>query len=111
MRFETFSYLPAMSETEREAQIASLLARGLIPAIEYHERPRPRDHYWRMWNLPMFEARSAGEVIAEIDACAAEHPDAYIKVLGYDSTRQGQSAFVVRRPSPDGAVDRPATVL
>jgi ribulose bisphosphate carboxylase small subunit len=37
-------------------------------------------------------------MLAEIDQCAAANPDAEIKLVGYDSIRQGQVvAFVVRR--------------
>ena len=71
-----------------------------MPAIEYTTDPGPRNVYWSMWKLPLFDARTADEVLAEVDACAAAHPEAYVKLIGYDPKRQGQVAsFVVRRPA------------
>jgi ribulose-bisphosphate carboxylase small chain len=53
-----------------------------------------------MWKLPMFDAATAGQVLAEVDACARAHPEAFVKLTGYDAKRQGQVAsFVVRRPA------------
>ncbi len=53
-----------------------------------------------MWKLPLFEARTGQEVLAEIEACLQAHPDSFVKLNGYDPKRQGQAAsFVVHRPS------------
>lgn len=99
-RLETFSYLPPLSEDELALQVGSVLGRRLVPAIEYATDPGPRTVYWSMWKLPMFDAVTAGEVLAEVDACARAHPDAFVKLTGYDPKRQGQVAsFVVRRPA------------
>jgi ribulose-bisphosphate carboxylase small chain len=38
-------------------------------------------------------------VLAELEACRMAHPDAYIKINGYDPVRQGQVvSFVAFRP-------------
>lgn len=98
-RFETFSYLPPLSEDELVAQIEHLLRAGYVPAIEHTATPGPRELYWSLWKLPLFEASSAGEVLAEIDACAALHPSSYVRLIGYDPRRQGQVlSLVARRP-------------
>ncbi|MGZ5212319.1 MAG: ribulose bisphosphate carboxylase small subunit [Actinomycetota bacterium] len=99
-RLETFSYLPPLSDDELELQVGSILERRLVPAIEFAVDPGPRTVYWSMWKLPMFDATTAGEVLAEVDACAHAHPEAFVKLAGYDAKRQGQVAsFVVRRPA------------
>jgi ribulose-bisphosphate carboxylase small chain len=99
-RLETFSYLPPMSDEEVASQVRSILERRLVPAIEYATDPGPRTVYWSMWNLPMFDATTSEQVLAEVDGCARAHPDAFVKLTGYDATRQGQVAsFVVRRPA------------
>ena len=105
MAHETFSYLPPLTDGELRAQIANLLDRQLIPAIEFAERPTARDSYWQMWKLPLVHRPSdPDEVLTELDACSAANPDAQVKLVGYDSVRQGQVvAFVVRRPR-EGAV-------
>lgn len=99
-RLETFSYLPPLSDEELALQVGSILERRLVPAIEYATDPGPRTVYWSMWKLPLFDAATAGEVLAEVDACERAHPEAFVKLTGYDAKRQGQVAsFVVRRPA------------
>ena len=105
MPYETFSYLPPLTEAELRAQIFDLTTRGLIPAIEYAERPEARDSFWRLWKLPMVRRPAdPDEVLGELDACSAANPDAHVKLVGYDRVRQGQVvSFIVRRPR-EGAV-------
>ncbi|HYM50860.1 MAG TPA: ribulose bisphosphate carboxylase small subunit [Candidatus Limnocylindrales bacterium] len=99
MRLETFSYLPPMSTQQVAKQVQYLLTQGLVPAIEYVREPKPTDHYWSMWKLPLFDARAAEDVLAEIEACRAAHPDCYIKLIGYDRGRQSQAvSFVAHQP-------------
>lgn len=99
MKLETFSYLPALMTQQILRQVHYLLRQGLVPAIEYVEMPAARDHYWTMWKLPLFEARAAEDVLAEIEACKTANPHSYIKLIGYDRRRQTQAvSFVVNRP-------------
>jgi ribulose-bisphosphate carboxylase small chain len=99
MPSETFSYLPPLTDAEVRAQIDHLHDEGLIPGIEWSNRPSPYDSFWHLWKLPFVDHPSADAVLAEIDQCAAANPRAQIKLVGYDSVRQGQVvSFVVRRP-------------
>jgi ribulose-bisphosphate carboxylase small chain len=100
MRLETFSYLPALSSDQLERQVRAILDRGLVVGLEYTTAPDPRDHYWTMWNLPLFGLADPAAVLAELDACRQANPGAFIKVNGYDRTRQGQVvSFVASRPA------------
>jgi ribulose-bisphosphate carboxylase small chain len=99
-RLETFSYLPPLTDEQVTAQTGSILERGLIPAIEHTTEPGPRNTYWSLWKLPLFDARTPEAVLAEVEACARANPHAYVRLSGYDPKRQGQVAsFVIRRPS------------
>jgi ribulose-bisphosphate carboxylase small chain len=99
-RMETFSYLPPLTEDEIRSQVRNLTRQGLIPGIEYSAAPQPRDSYWTLWKLPFVERPAPDVVLAEVDACAAANPQAHVKLVGYDSVRQGQVvSFVVRRPA------------
>jgi ribulose-bisphosphate carboxylase small chain len=99
MKLETFSYLPALTTQQVTPQVQCLLQRGLVPAIEYVDKPTACDHYWTMWKLPLFDARAAEDVLAEIEACKAANLHRFIKLIGYDRRRQTQAmSFVVRRP-------------
>jgi ribulose-bisphosphate carboxylase small chain len=100
MQLETFSYLPPLTEAELGMQLGHLADRGLIPGIEFSTDPAPRDAYWRLWKLPFVDRPDPATVLAELDACAAANPGAHVKLVGYDSVRQGQVvAFVARRPA------------
>jgi ribulose-bisphosphate carboxylase small chain len=98
-RLETFSYLPELTQEEVEAQIRSILERNLVVAIEHTPVVDPRDHYWSLWNLPLFDVHDVDVVLEEIRECRRANPGQYIRVNGYDSLRQGQVvSFVVHRP-------------
>jgi ribulose-bisphosphate carboxylase small chain len=100
VKLETFSYLPPLSAQQVAQQIEYILKQGLVPAIEYVAEPNPRDHYWSMWKLPLFDVRAAAAVLTEIEACTTAHPDCYVRLIGYDRNRQSQTvSLVVRRPS------------
>jgi len=102
MKLETFSYLPELSAEQLEREIRSILARHLVVGIEFSRAPDPRDHYWAMWKLPLFDTDDAGTVLAELESCRRANPDAYIKINGYDAVRQGQVvSFVASRPTRD----------
>jgi len=100
MRLETFSYLPALSVGQLESQVRAILDHGLVVGIEYTTAPDSRDHYWTMWKLPLFGLADPAAVLAQLDACRQANPGAFIKVNGYDRTRQGQVvSFVASRPA------------
>jgi ribulose-bisphosphate carboxylase small chain len=99
MRLETFSYLPPLSEAEIAAQVRSIVAGGLVVGIEFTQEPDPYDHYWTLWKLPLVDIDDANAVLLELAACQRAHPNAYVRVNGYDPLRQGQVvSFVVHRP-------------
>lgn len=99
MKTETFSYLPALSPAEVATQIQYFLKNKWIVGLEYCAQPNPALTFWDWWKLPFFNASTADEISAEIEACKAAHPDSYIRVTGYDNKHQKQSmSFVVHRP-------------
>jgi len=100
VRLETFSYLPEFTSAQMAAQIDSILERGLVVAIEHTREVDPRDHYWRLWQLPLFDVHDPEFVLEAIRECRRANPRDFIRVNGYDSRRQGQVvSFVVNRPA------------
>jgi ribulose-bisphosphate carboxylase small chain len=98
LRLETFSYLPELTPEQMEAQIDSILERGLVVAIEHTRRVDPRNHYWTLWGLPLFDVDDPELVLEAIRECRRANPSDYIRVNGYDARRQGQVvSFVVHR--------------
>ncbi len=99
-----FSYLPPLTEEQIRAQVRYMIDNGWAVAIEFTDDPHPRNVYWTMWGLPMFDIKDAAAVMAEIAACRKTHGNCYIKVNGFDPSplRQGQVlSFIVHRPTRD----------
>lgn len=98
IKFETFSYLPALTADETRAQIQYIISQGWNPAIEHVEPARAMAYYWFMWKLPMFGEQSVDTILAEIETCKREYPGNHVRLIGYDNYTQSQgTAFVVYR--------------
>ena len=64
------------------------------------------NRYWPMWKLPMFGCANPDQVLAEIAACKAAFPGAYIRVCGFDPVKQVQAtSMLVHRPPNEPAID------
>jgi ribulose-bisphosphate carboxylase small chain len=97
----TFSYLPELSEAQIAKQIEYSLANGWAVAIEYTDDPHPRNTYWEMYGMPLFDLRDAAGILAEVNACRRTFPRHYIKVNAFDASRGRESmrlSFIVNRP-------------
>lgn len=97
----TFSFLPDLSDAQIRAQIAYCLDNEWAVAIEFTGDPHPRNTYWEMWEMPMFDSHDAAAIAGEISRCRGANPDAYIRVNAFDSTRGWETvrlSFIVNRP-------------
>ena len=97
----TFSYLSDLSDEEIRAQIQYGIDNGWAVAIEFTDDPHPRNTYWDMWGMPMFDLEDAGAGLHEVNRCREAFPDQYIKVSLYDATLTRQTTalqFLVNRP-------------
>jgi ribulose-bisphosphate carboxylase small chain len=100
----TFSYLPDFTDDEITAQIGYCLDHGWPLSVEYTDDPHPRNTYWEMWGLPMFDLLDAAGVLLEVNACRAAHPNHYIKLNAYDARLGRQTtalSFLVQRPATE----------
>jgi len=97
----TFSFLPDLTDVEIRAQIEYALKNGWAVAVEYTDEPHPRNVYWEMWGMPMFDLQDAAGAMMEVNACRQAFPDHYIKINAFDSTQGWEStrlSFIVNRP-------------
>ncbi|MDD4867584.1 MAG: ribulose bisphosphate carboxylase small subunit [Mycobacterium sp.] len=102
LRSGTFSYLPDLTDEEIAAQVRYALDHGWPVSIEYTDDPHPRNVYWEMWGLPMFDLAEPDGLLAQINECRTAFPDHYIRVLAYDASLGRQStamSFLVQRPA------------
>jgi ribulose-bisphosphate carboxylase small chain len=100
----TFSYLPDFSDEQVKAQVRYCLDNGWAVSLEHTDDAHPRNAYWDMWGLPMFEVRDLEDVLDQISECRRAFPDHYIKLNGYDRTKHKQTtmlSFIVQRPKPE----------
>lgn len=97
----TFSFLPDLTDAQIRAQIEYCLEQGWAMSIEYTDDPHPRNSYWEMFGMPMFDLHDAAGVMLELEGARTTFPGHYIKVTAFDSTQGVESvrlSFIVNRP-------------
>jgi len=96
-----FSFLPDLSDAEITLQIEYGLKKGYAWSVEYTDDPHPRNTYWEMFGMPMFDLNDAAGVMMELQACRKTFPNHYIRMMAFDSTRNVETiamSFIVNRP-------------
>lgn len=99
-----FSFLPDLTDAEITAQIDYGLQRGYAWSVEYTDDPHPRNTYWEMFGMPMFDLRDAAGVMVELQQCRKTFPHHYIRLMAFDSTRGAETvamSFIVNRPASE----------
>jgi ribulose-bisphosphate carboxylase small chain len=97
-----FSYLPDLTDAQITAQIEYALAKNWAFGVEYTDDPHPRNTYWEMFGMPMFDLSDAAGVMMELNSCRKTFPTNYIRLMAFDSTRGVESiamSFIVNRPA------------
>jgi len=100
----TFSFLPDLTDEEIRAQAEYAIGQGWALAIEYTDDPHPRNAYWEMWGLPMFDLKDAAALVYELNECRKVFGSQYIKINAFDSTRGFETvrlSFIVNRPKQE----------
>ena len=103
IRQGTFSYLPDLSDDEIKAQIWYGIDHGWAVAVELTDDPHPRNVYWEMWGMPMFDMQDPAVALYEVNRCREAFPHQYVRVSLYDPTMTKMTTalqFLVHRP-PD----------
>ena len=96
-----FSFLPDLTDAEISLQIEYGLTKGYAWSVEYTDDPHPRNTYWEMFGMPMFDLKDAAGVMLELQSCRETFPRHYIRLMAFDSTRGVESivmSFMVNRP-------------
>ena len=106
-----FSFLPELTDAEITLQIQYGLDKGYAWSVEFTDDPHPRNTYWEMFGMPMFDLRDAAGVMAELKDCRKAYPNHYMRLMAFDSTRGIESiamSFIVNRPKsePGFALER-----
>ena len=100
----TFSFLPDLTDEQIAAQVEYALGQGWAVSIEHTDDPHPRNTYWEMWGMPMFDLKDPAGLMTELKECRKVFPDRYIKVNAFDSTLGFETmrlSFIVSRPKQE----------
>ena len=100
----TFSFLPPLTDEEISKQVQYCIDNSWPLNVEFTDDPHPRNTYWEMWGLPMFDETDAAAILYEINACRKAYPNHYVKVSAYDRRKGRQTtaiSFIVNRPTED----------
>jgi ribulose-bisphosphate carboxylase small chain len=72
--------------------------------VEYTDDPHPRNTYWELWGLPMFDLKDPAGVLHEINECRKVFGNCYIRVSAFDASHTWETvrlSFLVNRPAEE----------
>jgi ribulose-bisphosphate carboxylase small chain len=98
------SFLPDLTDEQISGQVQYCLSHGWAVNIEFTDDPHPRNHFWEMWGLPMFDLRDAAGVLMELNECRKICVDRYIRLSAFDCSHGWESvrlSFIVNRPKEE----------
>jgi ribulose-bisphosphate carboxylase small chain len=97
-----FALLPDLTDEQIKKQVEYGIKQGYAVSVEYTDDPHPRNCYWEMWGLPLFDVPDPAAILFELQECRKAHPNVYIKINGFNNTRGIEStgmSFIVQRPA------------
>jgi ribulose-bisphosphate carboxylase small chain len=116
--FETFSYLPPLSDDQIARQVDYIVNNSWTPCLEFSEPELAYvqststsrmgnvssnyfdNRYWTLWKLPMFGCTDPVQVLREIDNATKAFPNAYIRMCAFEASLKLQVAsMLVHRPA------------
>jgi len=96
-----FSYLPDLTDEQIKKQVEYCIKKGWAVNIEWTDDPHPRNIYWELWGLPLFDVKDPATVMFEIQECRKMNTTGYIKVQAFDASKGCEScvhSFIIQRP-------------
>jgi ribulose-bisphosphate carboxylase small chain len=99
-----FSFLPDLTDEQITSQIKYALQNNWAVNVEYTDDPHPRNTYWEMWGIPMFDLRDPAGIMMEVNECRKTYPNSYVRVTAFDSTQGWETprmSFIVNRPKEE----------
>ena len=99
-----FSFLPDLSDAQIEKQVTYAIRQGWAMNIEWTDDPHPRNSYWELWGLPLFDIKDPGAVMFELNEARKACANGYIRVNAFDASYGREScvmSFIVNRPSSE----------
>jgi ribulose-bisphosphate carboxylase small chain len=99
-----FSFLPDLTDDQIKKQVDYCVSKGWAVSVEWTDDPHPRNAYWELWGLPLFDIKDSAAIIYELTECRRTNPEGYIKINAFDAAIGVEScvmAFIVQRPKEE----------
>jgi ribulose-bisphosphate carboxylase small chain len=97
----SFSFLPDLDDAQIKKQVEYCIEMGWAVNIEWTDDPHPRNTYWELWGLPLFDIKDPAAIMFELAECRKANTTGYIKMNGFDASIGTEScvhSFIVQRP-------------
>jgi len=97
-----FSFLPDLTDEQIKLQVDYCISQGWSINIDWTDDPHPRNVYWELWGLPLFDIKDPAAVMYELAECRKANTTGYIKMNGFDASIGTEScvmSFIVQRPT------------
>jgi len=98
----SFSFLPDLTDEQISKQIQYSIDKSWAVSIEFTDDPHPRNCYWEMWGLPLFDVKDPAAILYELNMAKKAKPNYYVKVCCFDNSRGVEScvlSFIAQRPA------------
>jgi ribulose-bisphosphate carboxylase small chain len=97
-----FSFLPDLTDEQIEKQIAYAITKGWAMNVEWTDDPHPRNCYWELWGLPLFDIKDSASVMFELREARKACATGYIRMNAFDASYGTEScamSFIANRPA------------
>ena len=97
-----FSFLPDLTDEQITKQVEYAMSKGWAINIEWTDDPHPRNQYWELWGLPLFDIKDPAAVMFELGEARKSVPNGYIRINAFDASYGTEScvmSFIVNRPA------------
>ena len=99
-----FSFLPDLTDAQIEKQVAYAIQQGWAMNVEWTDDPHPRNSYWELWGLPLFDIKDVGSVMFELQEARKACAPGYIRMNAFNASYGTEScamSFIVNRPASE----------
>ena len=99
-----FSFLPDLTDTQIEKQVAYAMNKGWAMNVEWTDDPHPRNNYWELWGLPLFDVKDTATVMFELNEARKSCASGYIRINAFDASYGVEScvmSFITNRPATE----------
>jgi len=95
------SFLPDLSDAQIEDMISYAIDKGWAMNVEWTDDPHPRNSYWDLWGLPLFDVKDPATVMYELNQARSGTPMGYIRINAFNASYGVEScamSFIAQRP-------------